>query len=159
MNKILLEGITLTILVLAGGVIFWYSKRTKRKIWNEDWYWILITIFALVMLPLNAYVFRGKILVDDIAFGCIIVVCMLFIWYTRKTGSVMFMRLIFIGGGLCVGFFVCAGLVLLLYEYGIFDFHIINPPVLRLIPLFVTSIIFGKIFDYLGKRRDYMPFV
>ena len=158
MNKILLECIILVILVLAGAIIFWYSKRTKRKIWNEDWYWILITIFALVMLPLNAYLFRGKILADDIAFGFMIVICMLLVWYTRKTGSIMFMRLAFIGGGLCVGFFVGMGLMLLLYEYGIFDFHIINPPVLRLIPLFVTSIIFGKIFDYLGKRRDYMPF-
>lgn len=138
---------------------FLYSKRTKRKIWNEDWYWILITILALVMLPLNAYLLRGKILVDDIAFGSMIVIFMLLVWHTRKTGSIMFMRFAFIGGGLCAGFFIWAGLVLLLYEYGIFDIHTINPPVLRLIPLFVTSIIFGKIFDYLGKRRDYMPFV
>ena len=158
MNKILLESIILMILVLAGGVIFWYSKRTKRKIWNEDWYWILMIIFALVMLPLNAYLFRGKIAVDDIAFGFMIVICMFFVWYTRKTGSIMFMRLIFIGGGLGVGFFVGMGLMFSLEDYGIFDIHTINPPVLRLIPLFVTSIIFGKIFDYLGKRRDYMPF-
>jgi len=158
MNKTLLECIILIILVFTGVIIFWYSKRTKRKIWNENRYWLLITIFALVMLPLNAYLFRGKITVEDIAFGSMIVICMLFVWHTRKTGSIMFMRFAFIGGGLCVGFFVCAGLGVLLYEYEIFDIHTINPPVLRLIPLFMSMIIFGKIFDHLGKRRDYMPF-
>ena len=152
-------SIAIVILSMISTGIFWHAKNKEEKIWSENWYWILMIIFALTILPVNVYLFRGKMAVDDIVFGFMIVVCMLFIWYTRKTGSIMFMRIITIGGGVSVGFFVGMGIMFYLEKQGIFDFHVITPPILRMVLIFIFMILFGIIADYLGKRRGYLPFM
>jgi drug/metabolite transporter (DMT)-like permease len=140
-------------------------KKVIEKLWRKKWYWTLCMVSTFFgVLLLGAALFPETPLSRSVVYAVVSSVGILLAYFTYTNKSILkieprtLRRLITImGGAFFAGFMVWSALVFLCLHFQLLDHPVVGT--LLGIALITLMLIFGLIFDKLGKRRNYEPLI
>lgn len=135
----------------------------KRRWWEKKWWWMLCILLPWVLGPaINFFFFPEIPLSRSLVYAIASSVAILLAYFAYMKKPIFkiqpktLRRIIFMGGGASIGFFLFAFIVIPLTYY--FNIPHAYGPILLLL-LFVLMVVCAFIVDTIMKRRDYRPFI
>ncbi len=135
--------------------------KPEKKWWDEKWYWILLVVSLPPLTFLVDYLISGSIhLARDVPTAVILPTGVLVAYYiryhTRGATQIGLFRVLAIGGGASLGFFIgtflSIGLGFLKRPFPLADLLI------AFLIIIVSIVACAIIADIVMKRRGYLPF-